>query len=166
MKARTAYVVAKSTLEARLREQMHDELANLQTQVDIAVRYAYDTGESKAAILRAMGTKFYGTLNDSLDRTHGVSEVIGDDPFDGVYAYDPETSTLEVTYVNHGPQDISGKARFNFREFVDGKKLFLSEDKLWNEDYTVRNDVVALLDQKDDGFYYEEAIQWLSTKKH
>jgi predicted PP-loop superfamily ATPase len=54
-KAKQAYVMAKTTLEQRLREQMREELSNLQTQIDIAVRYAYDSGESKADILRAMG---------------------------------------------------------------------------------------------------------------
>jgi hypothetical protein len=72
-KAKQAYVLAKSTLEQRLREQMKTELANIQTQMDIAVRYAFDAGESKADILRALGTKDYGTLNASLERTQGVT---------------------------------------------------------------------------------------------
>ena len=79
-KARQAYVVARTTLEQRLREQMRLELTNLQTQVDIAVRYAFDAGESKAAIMRAMGTKDYNTMNASLERTQGVAEVVGTDP--------------------------------------------------------------------------------------
>src|SRR6056297_2402903 len=104
-KARQAYFVAKSTLEHRLREQLREELANLQTQVDVAVRYAYDSGESKANILRSMGTKDYGTLNASLERTSGVSEVRGVDPLDAVYSW--SLDQLVVNYVNHGPQEYS-----------------------------------------------------------
>jgi hypothetical protein len=159
MKARTAYVVAKSTLEARLREQMHDELANLQTQVDIAVRYAYDTGESKAAILRAMGTKFYGTLNDSLDRTQGVSELVGDDPLGDVYSW--MDGLLAVNYEGHGPMEISGSATFQIKTMDDKSAWFIPRERLWNDDYTERNEAVASLDGKQDGFYYEEAIQWV-----
>lgn len=165
-KARSAYVLARTTLEARLREQLKRELANLQTQVDIAVRYAHDAGASKASILRSMGIKDFNTLKSSLERTEGVVEVVGVDPLDSVYSYDPDTRELDVNYHNHGPESIVGSARFTYKEFDDGKKFFLSHEGLYNEDFTKRNDVVAVLDQKDYGFYYEEAIAWLATKKH
>ena len=50
-KARQAYLIAKTSLENEIRQKLRDDLANLQTQVDIAVRYAFDNGESKAEIL-------------------------------------------------------------------------------------------------------------------
>ena len=159
-KAKQAYVLAKSTLESRLREQMRDELSNIQTQLDIAVRYAFDAGESKANILRAMGTKDYNTLNASLERTQGVTEVVGVDPLDAVYTL-VEDNVLTVRYENHGPFGYSGEATFDVKHLDDGSVLLFSRDSLWSDDYRTRNDVVAVLDGVKDGFYYDEVCRWL-----
>lgn len=162
-KARQAYVVARTTLEARLREQMREELSNLQTQVDIAVRYAFNAGESKAAIMRAMGTKDYNTMNASLERTQGVAEVVGDDPLADVYQI--VDGVLYVNWVNHGDERFNGKATFDIVTTDMGKTLLFARERLWNEDYTVRNDAVALLDGQTDGKYYEEVIAWISSSQ-
>jgi hypothetical protein len=161
-KARQAYVLARTTLEQRLREQMREELANLQTQVDIAVRYAYDSGESKASIMRAMGTKDFNTMKACLERTQSVAEVVGADPLAGVYEL-IFPSVIQVNYENHGPNNFTGKASFTFKKLDDGSILFMSTESLWNSDFTVRNDAVAALDGKSDGWYYEEACQRLSS---
>jgi len=160
-KAKQAYMLAKASLEQKLRDQLKTELHNLQTQVDIAVRYAFDNGESKASILRALGTKDYHTLNASLERTAGVTEVVGRDPLDDVYSL--VDGVLLVHYMEHGPMSISGTASFDVRELVDGSVLLLSRVSLWDESFTVRNDVVAVLDGVKDGFYYEEATRWLKA---
>ena len=162
-KAKTAYVIARTTLEARLREQMRTELANLQTQIDIAVRYAVDSGESKANILRALGTKDYGTINASLERTQGVAEVVGADPLADVYSLQVvgDDTYIQVDYVNHGDDKLNGKAIFEVKYLDNGGILLLADRPLWNEDYTVRNDAVAVLDGKTDGYYYDEVIAWL-----
>jgi len=158
-RAKQAYVVAKTTLEARLRDELRKEMANLQTQIDIAVRYAFDSGESKADILRALGTKFYGTLNESLERTRAVTEIVGRNPLDDAYSLDVDTVT--VTYRDHGPNHVTGSAKFFVKKLDDGSYLFLSLDPLWSDDYKTRNDVVAALDGKNDGFYYEELVSWM-----
>lgn len=162
-KAKQAYVLAKTTLEQRLREQMKEELANIQTQIDIAVRFAHDSGESGADILRALGTRNYNTLYESLERTSSVSEIVGVNPLDSVYSID-ESGVLTVTYDRHGPQKYSGRASFNVKKLDDGSYLFLSLDKLWSDDYTTRNDVVAVLDGVKDGYYYEELVEWIAQK--
>lgn len=162
-KARQAYVVARTTLEQRLREQMRLELTNLQTQVDIAVRYAFDAGESKAAIMRAMGTKDYNTMNASLERTQGVAEVVGTDPLAHVYSI--VDGKLHANWDDWEATEYKGKAVFDIKKLDDGTILLLAvEGKLWNEDYSVRNDVIALLDGRTDGTYYEDAIAWLSAQ--
>jgi hypothetical protein len=162
-KARQAFVLARTTLEQRLREQMREELNSLQTQIDIAVRYAYDSGESKASILRAMGTKNFGTLTESLERTQGITEVVGADPLADVYILN-DYGYLVVNYVNHGVNNANGSAVFEFRKLDDGRTLFTADTSLWNDDYTVRNDAVAFLDGKTDGFYYEEAVAWVQAQ--
>jgi hypothetical protein len=163
-KAKQAYVFARTTLEQRLREQMREELANLQTQVDIAVRYAYDSGESKASILRALGTKDYGTLASSLGRTKAVAEHVGADPLSGVYQLsETQPNMLLVNYDRHGPSGFTGRASFEFRKLENGSILFTSSDSLWNEDFTIRNDAVAALDGKSDGWYYDEACAWITS---
>lgn len=161
-KARQAYVIARTTLEQRLRDQMREELTNLQTQVDITVRYAYDAGESKAAIMRAMGTKDYNTMNASLERTTGVAEVVGADPMADVYSIDD--GELYVNWVNHGPDKFNGQALFKYRYLEDGRLFLTAQSKLWSDDYSVRNDAVAVLDGKLDGYYYDEVVEWLNTQ--
>jgi hypothetical protein len=163
-KAKQAYVIARTTLEARLREQMRSELSNLQTQIDIAVRYAVDAGERKAAVMRALGTKDYNTLKQSLERTQGVSEVVGADPLATTYFHtvdDEGVETLEVRYDHHGTLEYSGYASFTIKRLDNGNILFLSDSPLWNDDYTIRNDVVVALDGKTDGEYYVEAVDWI-----
>lgn len=164
-KAKQAYVLARTTLEQRLRESLAQELANLATQVDLAVRYAHDAGESKASIMRSLGTKDYHTLNASLERTLLVSEIVGDDPLDKVYDFDTEAGTLSVTYANHGPSAITGIAFFDVKKMDDGSTWFMSRNSLWNEDYTVRNEVVAALDGRQDGYYYDEAVRYVNGRQ-
>jgi hypothetical protein len=156
-KAKQAYTISKATLEQRLREEMARELSNLQTQMDIAVRYAYDSGESKANILRALGTKDYATVGNSLARTSGVTELIGDSPYSW-----SDKDTVMVSYDNHGPSEYSGEASFVVKKLDDGRYLVLGLDPLWSDDYKTRNDVVAALDGKIDGFYYEELVEWIT----
>ena len=160
-KAKTAYVMSRATLEARLREQMAEELSNLQTQVDIAVRYAFDSGESKASILRALGTKDYGTLNASLERTEAVTEIVGDDWLDNVYQLLDNGKHLMVEYVGHGSRELSGVATFNVIKTVDGRIMFASVTPLWDEHFVERNEVVAALDGQFTGEYYDEAVAWI-----
>lgn len=153
--------MAKTTLEQRLREQMREELANLQTQIDISVRFAYDSGESKADILRALGTTNYHTIYESLERTNAVTEIVGENPLDSIYTMMGD-DVVVVSYDKHGPKQYSGEASFTVKKLDDGSYLFLSLDPLWSEDYRVRNDVVAVLDGVKDGFYYEELCEWIS----
>lgn len=160
-KAKQAYVMAKTNLEQKLREQMREELSNLQTQIDIAVRYAYDSGESKRDIGRALGTSNYNTINESLGRTSGVTEVTGDDPYNEIFTM-MDSDTVVVSYDRHGPSQYSGEASFTVKKLDDGSYLFLSLDPLWSDDYRTRNDVVAVLDGVKDGFYYEELVEWIS----
>jgi len=160
-KARSAYVLARTTLESRLRDELKKELANLQTQVDIAVRYAYDAGAKKASISRALGTRDHNTLQASLERTEGFAEIVGVDPLDSNYSFDMESGILGVSYENHGPSGVTDSAEFQYKVMEDGTRLLLSNTPLFNDDYSVRNMAVAVLDQKQDGYYYEEAMAWL-----
>jgi hypothetical protein len=167
-KARQAYVIARTTLESRLREQMKQELGNLQTQVDIAVRYAFNAGESKAAIMRAMGIKDYNTMQASLARTEGVAQIVGHNPLDDVYKLGEDGETLFVKYVNHGSKMYNGEASFKIMKLNSGNGgvMFMSNTSLWNDSYTVRNDAVVALDGTIDGEYYEEATAWLNSLQH
>lgn len=159
--SKQAYVIARKSMESRLRQRLNDELLNLQTQLDIAVRYAYDSGESKASILRALQTKNWGTVLASLERTAGVAEAKGVSEQDKMFKM-ISGDTVMVSYENNGPSKYSGVASFTVKKLDDGSHLFLSLDKLWSDDYKVRNDVVAVLDGVKDGFYYEELSAWIS----
>jgi len=162
MQAKQRYVIAKTTLEQRLVDELTKQLGNLSAQVDIAVRYAFDGGSNKAEILRALGTKDYRTVYECLARTQGVERVEGIDPLDSTYILDG--LMLSVTYLNHGPLTVNGTASFDVKKMDDGTTWLMARDPLWTNGYTVRNDVVAALDGQQDGFYYEEAMTWLSGK--
>lgn len=157
-KAKTNYVLARTTLEARLREQLREELSNMQAQIDLAVRYAYDAGLSKASIMRALGTKDYHTLNDSLSRTAGVEEIVG---YGDVYSL--AGTILTVTYTNHGPDKITDTAKFSVKRLADGAILFDPLTPLWDDTMTVKNQAVAKL-ANSDGFYYQEAVEWIQAR--
>jgi hypothetical protein len=163
-KAKQRYVIAKTTLEQRLRDQLKQELSNLQTQIDIAVRFAFESGASKADILRSLGTKDYHTVYESLARTQDVQSVEGVSPLDSVYLYNWLDEVLTVTYSSHGPSNITGTAKFDVRNMDDGTTWLIAQDPLWNEDFTIKNEVVAALDNKQDGYYYEEATGWLGEQ--
>lgn len=154
---------AKSTLEHRLREQLNKEMSNLQTQIDIAVRYAYDSGETKANILRALGTKDFNTVVRCLERTSAVAEIVGESPLDSIYSW-LDKDTVRAVYKDHGPNNYSGEASFVVKKLDNGSYLFLSLDSLWSEDYKTRNDIVAALDGKTDGHYYEELVSWVTRR--
>lgn len=162
-RARSELVLAKTTLESRLRDELEKNLANMQARLDLAVRYAYDSGHSKAQILAAMGTRYYGIVNEMLERTEGHEEIKGRDPLDMVYSYDSNTGEFVANYKSHGPDEITGEATFQYKVLADGTKWFFSKDPLWSADFTTRNDVVAVLDNRQDGYYYEEAISWLTN---
>jgi hypothetical protein len=124
------------------------------------VRYAVDAGESKAAILRALGTKDYNTVKASLERTQGVAEVVGIDPLAGIYRM--EDNVLHVNWVNHGAEKYNGVASFNVVKLEDGQLMLFGRERLWSDDHTVRNDPIALLDGQTDGYYYDEVVAWLT----
>ena len=155
-KAKQAYVIAKATLEQKLRDEMTKELANLRTQLDIAIRYAYDSGETRANICRSLGTKDYATVSKSLERTSNVAELVGESPYSW-----SDKDTVTVSYDNYGPSEYSGEASFVVKKLDDGRYLFLGLDPLWSDDYKVRNDVVAAIDGKTDGFYYDDLKSWV-----
>jgi len=164
-KARSDLVLAKATLEARLREELEDQLSNMQSRLDLTVRYAHDAGHSKAQILQAMGAKYYGIVNESLERTEGVEEAVGVDPLDSVYSYDIATGMLSVAYTEHGPDEISGEAEFRYTVLDDGAEVFMSVTPLYSEDYSQKNLVVQAIDNRTDGFYYEEALAWVTSSE-
>jgi hypothetical protein len=133
------------------------------------VRFAYEAGESKANILRSLGTKDYNTVKYSLERTSAVTIVEGEDPLDKVYHYfvaeDSGDKLVTVIYDSHGPSNITGTATFEVKKMDDGSTWFMSRHPLWNDDYTVRNEVVAALDGKQDGYYYDEAVRYVNGKQ-
>ena len=166
-RAKTAYVMKRTTIDQDQREEKRVLLAALQSQIDLAVRFADEAGESKAAIMRALGTKDYNTVKASLVRTENVTEIVGADPLGHVYSYRSEHGKRQVTvnYVNHGPSNYNGSSGFDIKVLDDGSYMFMAFEGLWDEGYPVRNDAVAALDGVRTGFYYDELINWLGEHK-
>lgn len=156
----------KQNLEEELRRELQEKLAHAQVLVDNAVRAAFDSGIRKAEILRAMGTRDFRTMQDCLDRTESIAGVASSSSLDSTYSYDPEAKILSVNYVNHGPNDITNKARFEVKRNEDDNQIFFDslDSKYYGDNYASINHAVVWLDRKLEGFYYEEALEWLHER--
>jgi hypothetical protein len=140
-------------LEARLKAQIKAELAKDATAVDIAAAEAFRSGHSKTAIGRYMGTKDFNTYNDAIQR--GLRLLGNNAP-----------SGLSIMHDGSGFYTIERdgeKAMFS-ANYVDGERtMFFAETPLWDETYSVRNTLVAELDQVQIGSLYNEVMKWMKT---
>jgi hypothetical protein len=141
-------------LEARLKAQIKAELAKDATAVDIAAAEAFRSGHSKTAIGRYMGTKDFNTYNDAIQR--GL-RLLGSDSV---------SSELNIWREANGYINIQrGNELAVFAPtYVDGERaMFFAETPLWDETFSVRNTLVAELDQTHDGPLYDEVMKWMKT---
>ena len=68
-RAKLDYKERRANLEAQAREKLEEDLSWVRNNLDRAVRNAVDAGESKAAVMRALGTKNFETIKFLLERT-------------------------------------------------------------------------------------------------
>lgn len=66
------YTLARQFLELKIREQLLAELDTMRGELDLLVRKAYDKGATKAMLCRALATKDYHSVYESLERTANV----------------------------------------------------------------------------------------------
>lgn len=147
--ARTALRTLRSELEAEIERK----IALARDASDLAIRKAYNAGARKADILRASGTRNFGTIQESLDRTEGVSVALEEVVNAGKFSW---RGTLLV--VNE--EDNVVEFEPHYREDTDDY-IFYTEAPLWNTDWTGQNALVAGLDAKTSGPLWDEANAWM-----
>jgi hypothetical protein len=67
--AKMEYKKRREDLEALAREKLDEDLFWVRSNLNQAVRNAVNAGESKAAVMRALGTKNFDTIKFLLERT-------------------------------------------------------------------------------------------------
>lgn len=160
--ARRAFREAQATAEARLREQMREEMLQHRTTLDLRIREAVNAGVTIADVMRAYPTKDRKTILTSLERTKSMA--VEETPAEDGANYVLSHGELFVDYTNFGPDEVTGSARFTFERWDDEKFHLLAIDELWNEDYTEKNEVVFRLDDVADGYYYDSAVAFLEEE--
>lgn len=153
-RARTALRTLRSELEA----EVERKIALARDASDLAIRKAYNAGARKADILRASGTRNFGTIQESLDRTEGVSVALDEAAPSQEFEWDDLTGGLRVT--------IAGDtAIFDVQRRGSDDYIFYTDHPLWNNDYTVKNLVVDQLDGVTFGPLWERANAWVRKQK-
>ena len=88
--------VARANVEARVREMVREELAELTALRDAETREAWRVGVSKAAIKRALGTKDHATLQSILAGVDFGVDVVSEQVTD----FDAQAGTFTLNFVD------------------------------------------------------------------
>jgi hypothetical protein len=118
----TAYVIAKATIEAQLKQELAERLSSYRQERDMALRLACEAGVPRTQLGKAIGTSNYKTVQEILAAT----EVVEHSSRDGV----AEWSLVQVsdkiwnlTVKNLGPQMLNGYAEV---ELTDDEIIYVS----------------------------------------
>lgn len=158
-------------MEAQIRAELERYKALRLQVLSRLMNEARLAGVPTTKFSEVVGTKDYRTIlsimnltrpefeGRTVDAEGEVSQNSGSES--AVYLLDGDR--LTVTYSGHGEKNITGSAVFEVvdAEDVDGFLLVALTD-LYNDDYTVRNDVVAEMETAS-GPYYEEVQLWLKS---
>jgi hypothetical protein len=136
------------TLEAQLREEMRQKLSEAELAVEVAAAQAFQAGNSKAQIGRAIGSKDYNTYNGYIER--GLN-LVGD-------AVEQTASGAKIEYQKGASFVVVNGVQFTILFFHGEKPMFTTDVPVWNEDYSVMNQTVADLDGVTSGNLYEEVL--------
>lgn len=126
----TAYVIAKATIEAQLKQELAERLSSYRQERDMALRLACEAGVPRTQLGKAIGTSNYKTVQEILAAT----EVIEHSSRDGVAEWNLiqlSDTTWNLTVKNLGPQMLSGSAEVSLTEdeivFVSGSEWVVTQ---------------------------------------
>lgn len=74
-----AFVIAKATIEAELKEELAERLSSFRLERDTALRLAEEAGVPRTQLGKAIGTSNYRTVQEILQATEGISRTAGDE---------------------------------------------------------------------------------------
>lgn len=153
---RLAFKSYREGVEEELRKLRIEKLAAEQASIEHIIVKAMAEGATLGQIKRAYGTKDHRTIANIVTARAAEIEALQNAKREEKAATDWFSFGLpgddRVTVV----RDVD-VAVYNWSE-VDGKIMFTTEEPLWNEDFTIRNEAVALLDGKTEDDNKEAGI--------
>lgn len=158
-------------MEAQIRAELERYKALRLQVLSRLMNEARLAGVPTTKFSEAVGTKDYRTILSIMNLTRAEFEgrtvdeggVVSQNSGSESAVYLLEGDELTVTYSGHGEKSITGSAVFEVVDAEDVEGFMLvALTSPYNEDYTVRNNVVAELDTAS-GPYYEEVQLWLKS---
>lgn len=141
---RTTYKAYRAGVEAELRQIRQEKLSAELASIEHLVVRAMAEGATLGQVKRAYGTKDHRTISTIVSARASEIDALkaGQAP-----AGKPKAGWFTILDNSVRLREGSSQALFTWHE-VDGKLMFLTEEPLWNEDFTIKNEAVALLDGK------------------
>lgn len=151
---RLSFKAYRETIEEELRQLRLQKLAAEQASIDHLVAKAMAEGATLGQVKRAYGTKDHRTIANIVASRAAEIEAIRQSRITAKAKTDDWFQLDEAeAYVTIGEH----RAYFTWSE-VDGEYMFTTDAPLWNDDYTIKNEAVALLDGKTESESEEAAI--------
>lgn len=142
---RATFRAYREAVDEELRLLRLEKLGAEQSNIEHLVVKAAALGATTGQIKRAYGTKDHRTVADILTRRAAEIEAMRKRKSDEEAQNDWFTVTDAGILITVG----ESSALFTLVE-VDDEKMLTTEASLWNEDYTIRNEAVALFDGQSE----------------
>lgn len=142
---RVAYTARRAAIEEELRALRKEKLAAEQASIEGIIVKAIAEGATLGQVKRAYGTKDHRTIADIVTAREAEIQAVRD----------AEIAKRDNTdwFTIHGEQAFvtykGNTCAFEWTE-VDGKLMFITDEPLWDETATIKNEAVALLDGKTE----------------
>ena len=150
---RLAFKSYREGVEEELRKLRIEKLAAEQASIEHIIVRAMAEGATLGQIKRAYGTKDHRTIANIVAARAMEIKALANARREEKAKTDWFKLSDDLVLVERE----DGAARFTWAE-VDDKIMFTTEEPLWNEDFTVRNEAVALLDGKTEDDNEEAGI--------
>lgn len=151
---RLAFKAYRTTVEDELRKLRAERLAAEQASIEYIIVKAMAEGATLGQVKRAYGTKDHRTISgivearaSEITAVRDAAKAVKAEKKDW-FTFDGDTVQVKV---NGHP------ASFAWAE-VDGEIMFTTDEPLWDEAFTTRNEAVALLDGKTESSSDEASI--------
>lgn len=125
-----AYTIAKTTIEAELKNELAERLASFKAERDTALRLADEAGVPRTQLGKAIGTSNYRTIQEILQATE--NQVSVEESATGKWTLTrlPDGS-FGLGIQNVGPGNVTGSATVKIigeeLEFVDGDMFVIPQ---------------------------------------
>lgn len=146
---RLAFKVRREQIEEELRQLRTDKLAAEQASIEGIIVRAMAQGATLGQVKRAYGTKDHRTISNIVTARAPEIQAVRDS-LTTKKVKSADWFTLGVTGDDRATVVIGIDAAVYTWSEVDGKLMFVTDEPLWDETATIKNEAVALLDGKTE----------------